>query len=313
VRSRFASAAALLAAALALAPSEAPAQDALGQYEELENQLRYVEQEHGRADETREQRARRKLSDAETQFLLQNWRSVVVLLYDAVDVPEFRASADYPKALYCLGESLHQEGDYKTARAHFRQVLAIPATTNAKKLKQALNAKLVELKEVAPLHNEVERYKRPDWTLAAFFRQAHLLERLAQTLYDAPVPPEFKRNEEYLAAYQDQLARFAQPYEEQAVQVYVQALHAARELHVTNEWTKKIQESLARYRPREYPILKEAKGRMLLEDTSPAPLAESPEPRRPAAVEPVARAKEPSAGPGSTPGSAEGSAVATPR
>jgi hypothetical protein len=143
---------------------------------------------------------------------------------------------------------------------------------------------------VAPLYEEVKRYKRPDWTLAAFYRQAYMLERLAQTLYDAPVPPEFKRpgQEEYLAAYQDQLAQFAQPYEEQAVQVYVQALQAARDRHVKNEWTKKIQESLARYRPKEYPILKDAKGRMQLEDVSPAPLADSPDPPRRPGAEPVA-------------------------
>jgi hypothetical protein len=123
------------------------------------------------------------------------------------------------------------------------------------------------------------RYKRPDWILAAFYRKAHLLERLAQTIYEAPPPPEFKRKgaEEYLAAYQDGLAQFAQPYEEQAVKVYIDAIEAARKLHVKNEWTKKIGESLARYRPREYPVLKEAKARLLTEDLTPLPFADTPE------------------------------------
>jgi hypothetical protein len=121
---------------------------------------------------------------------------------------------------------------------------------------------------------------------AAIHRQAHVLERLAQTPCDAPVPHEFKRagQAEFLAAYQDQLAQFAQPYEEQAVQ----ALATARDLHVKNEWTKKIQESLARHRPKDYPTLKDTMGRMLLEDVSPAPLADSPEPRRRPGPEPVA-------------------------
>ncbi len=184
------------------------------------------------------------------------------------------------------------EAQFRLAENAFERYdrIALPATTKAKKLKEALNAKLAELKKVAPLYNEVKRYKRPDWTLAAFYRQAYLLERLAQTLYDAPVPPDFKKpgQEEYLAAYQDQLAQFAQPYEEQAVQVYIQALAAAREFRVKNEWTKKIQESLARYRPREYPILKDAKGQMVLEDQSPAPIAESSQPRTPPVVAPVA-------------------------
>jgi hypothetical protein len=121
------------------------------------------------------------------------------------------------------------------------------------------------------------KYRRPDWILAAFYRKAFLLERLAQTIYEAPVPPEFKKKgaEEYLAAYQDALAQAAQPYEDQAVGVYVQAIEAARKLHVKNEWTKKIGESLARYRPREYPILKDAKARLLSEDLSPVAFADT--------------------------------------
>jgi hypothetical protein len=86
-----------------------------------------------------------------------------------------------------------------------------------------------------------------------------------------------KKNEEYMAAYQDALAQFAQPYEEQAVKVYVDALDAARRLHVKNEWTKKVNESLARYRPAEYPVLKEAKSALISEDASPAAYADTPD------------------------------------
>jgi len=184
------------------------------------------------------------------------------------------------------------EAQFRLAEVDFDRYdrIQLPATTNPKMLKKALEAKLAVLKKVAPLYNEVKKYRRPDWILAAFYRQAYLLERLAQTLYEAPVPPEFKRpgQEEYLAAYQDQLAQFAQPYEDQAVAVYVQAINAARELHVKNEWTKKINESLARYRPKEYPVLKDAKGRMMPEDLSPAPLADSPDgPTRRPVSEPV--------------------------
>ncbi len=173
------------------------------------------------------------------------------------------------------------EARFRLAEYDFEKydAIALPATSDPKKLKRALAAKFAEAKRVAPLYDEVSRYRRPDWILAAFYRKAYLLERLAQTIYDAPVPPEFKKagNEEYLAAYQDGLAQFAQPYEDQAVTVYVQAIENARKLHVKNEWTKKIGESLARYRPREYPILKEAKARMITEDLSPVPLADTPD------------------------------------
>ncbi|MBK9519020.1 MAG: tetratricopeptide repeat protein [Anaeromyxobacter sp.] len=171
------------------------------------------------------------------------------------------------------------EARFRLAEVEFVKydAITLPATTDAKKLKRALDAKFAEAKRVAPLYDEVGKYKRPDWILAAFYRKAFLLERLAQTIYDAPIPPEYKKAgmEEYLAAYQDGLAQFAQPYEDQAVAVYVQAIEAARKLHVKNEWTKKIGESLARFRPREYPVLKEAKARMVTEDLSPVAFADT--------------------------------------
>jgi TolA-binding protein len=199
----------------------------------------------------------------------------------------------------------HPAAAAAAAEARFRLVeydferydrIQLPATTHTKKLKKALDAKFAEAKKVAPQYDEVMRYKRPDWILAAFYRKAFLLERLAQTLYDAEPPPEYKKPgmEEYLAAYQDGLNQFATPIEEQAVGVYVQAIEAARKLHVKNEWTRKIGESLARYRPREYPILKDAKARMVEEDLSPAPFADTPEgpARRAPAPEPVPAATE---------------------
>ncbi len=181
-----------------------------------------------------------------------------------------------PSAAAAAAESRFRLAEYDFARY---DRITLPATTNTKKLKGALEAKLAEAKKVAPEYDEVMKFRRPDWILAAFYRKAYLLERLAQTIYEAPIPPEFKKKgaEEYLAAYQDALSQAAQPYEDQAVGVYVQAIEAARKLHVKNEWTKKIGESLARYRPREYPILKAAKARLLSDDSSPAPFADTPE------------------------------------
>jgi TolA-binding protein len=179
-----------------------------------------------------------------------------------------------PRAAAAAAEARFRLAEYDFERY---DRITLPATTQTKKLKKALEAKLGEAKKVAPQYDEVMRYRRPDWILAAFYRKAFLLERLAQTIYDAPVPPEYRRKgaEEYLAAYQDALAQAAQPYEDQAVAVYVQAIEAARKLHVKNEWTKRVGESLARYRPKEYPILKEPKSRLVVDDVSPARFADT--------------------------------------
>ncbi len=185
-----------------------------------------------------------------------------------------RAEAS-PRAAAAAAEARFQLAEIDFAKY---DKIALPATTNTKKLKQALDAKFAEAKKVAPQYDDVMRFKRPDWTLAAFYRKAYLLERLAQTIYEAPPPPEFKKKgaEEYLAAYQDGLAQFAQPFEDQAVSVYVQAIEAARKLHVKNEWTKKIGESLSRFRPKEYPVLKEPRARFLADDLAPVAWADTP-------------------------------------
>ncbi|WP_242396289.1 tetratricopeptide repeat protein [Anaeromyxobacter oryzisoli] len=237
-------------------------------------------------------------------------------------VQEFAARGLKPDA-HPRAAAAAAEARFRLAEFDFERYdkIALPATTNTKKLKAALEAKLKEAKKVAPQYDEVMRYRRPDWILAAFYRKAYLLERLAQTLYDAPIPPEVKNDEEMLAAYQDALAQAASPYEDQAVKVYVDAIEAARKLHVKNEWTKKVGESLARYRPTEYPIIKEAKARMILEDTAPIALADTPEgPTRralPGAAEEPARVAAPprpeaSAGGTSAPASPEANGAASP-
>ena len=119
-------AAAAAALALRAAAEDAPAPDLARQAQDLDAQLRFVEKEYFHQDVSEGQRARHKFSEAEVQFLLQNWRAAIVLLYDAIDVPDFRASPEYPTALYYLGESLYQEREYRTARNYFHQLLAIP-------------------------------------------------------------------------------------------------------------------------------------------------------------------------------------------
>lgn len=65
--------------------------------------------------------ARRRFSDGETQFLLENYEGCEALLRDVVEVPEFQEDEAYPLALYYLGESLIRTGGHAEARRHFLQ------------------------------------------------------------------------------------------------------------------------------------------------------------------------------------------------
>src|SRR5262249_7407577 len=111
----------------------------------------------------------------------------------------------HPAAAAAAAEARFRPAEVDVGR---HDPIPLPATTNPKKLAKALEAKKAEAKKVAPQYDEVIKYRRPDWILAAFYRKAYLLERLAQTLYDAPIPPEVKKDEEMLAAYQDALNQY---------------------------------------------------------------------------------------------------------
>jgi TolA-binding protein len=143
-------------------------------------------------------------------------------------------------------------------------------------LARSFKDKAEAAKKLRNAYSEIPRFKRPEWTLAAFYRRANVLEHFANSIYDAPVPPEIKRlGDEAVGVYQDALAQRATALEAQAADDYVKTLEEARKLHIVSAWTKKTLESLSRYRPKDYPMLKEGREQLAFDVLSPAPLASS--------------------------------------
>lgn len=144
----------------------------------------------------------------------------------------------------------------------------IGGTGNA--LAKSFSNKKDGVKKVNAAYEKVYAYKRAEWTLAALYRKGFVLERFAQTILETPVPPEIKRlGDEAVATYQDQLSQLTVQLEDKAVELYADALKAARQFRVSNEWTKKTLESLNRFRPKEYPMLKEPRSLIAGEQVFP--------------------------------------------
>ncbi len=115
-----------------------------------------------------------------------------------------------------------------------------------------------------------------EWSLAAFYRKGYTLERFANTIIETPVPPDVKRlGEEAVVAYQDLLAQQTASLEDAAVESYSGTLQEARKLHISNEWTRRTLEALNRYRPKEYPVLKEPKQAIASDSAYPEGLVGS--------------------------------------
>ncbi|WP_375771733.1 tetratricopeptide repeat protein [Archangium gephyra] len=149
---------------------------------------------------------------------------------------------------------------FQLAEAGFRAFDKLKIGGKGKALERSFTAKRTGVKSVNDAYARVFPYKRLEWTLAALYRRGYALERFANTIIETPVPPDVKRlGEEAVVAYQDLLAQQTATLEDAAVESYAATLQEARKNRISNEWTKKTLESLHRFRPKEYPVLKEPK------------------------------------------------------
>jgi tetratricopeptide (TPR) repeat protein len=149
---------------------------------------------------------------------------------------------------------------FQLAEAEFRKFDALKIGGKGKALERSFTTKRNAVKSVNEAFARVFPYKRLEWTLAALYRRGYALERFANTIIETPIPPDVKRlGEEAVVAYQDMLAQQTAALEDAAVESYAATLENARANRISNEWTKKTLEALHRFRPKEYPVLKEPK------------------------------------------------------
>lgn len=149
---------------------------------------------------------------------------------------------------------------FQLAEVVFREFERMKIGGSGKALETSLKNKKEAVKKVNAAYDLIVKYKRVEWTLAAFYRKGNALERFAQSVLETPVPPEVKRlGDEAVVMYQDSLSATTVALEDKAVENYATTIAEARKARISNEWTKKTLESLNRFRPKEYPVLKEPK------------------------------------------------------
>ncbi|MFP2933346.1 tetratricopeptide repeat protein, partial [Pyxidicoccus sp. 3LG] len=176
-------------------------------------------------------------------------------------------------------------GRFQVAEAELRKFDKLKIGGKGKALERSFTAKRNAVKSVNEAYARVYPYKRLEWTLAALYRRGHALERFANTIIETPVPVEVKRlGDEAVVVYQDQLAQQTTALEEAAVESYAATLAEARKNRISNEWTRRTLEALNRFRPKEYPVLKEPKQALAMDAAYPDGLVGSVDgPARPSA------------------------------
>ena len=184
---------------------------------------------------------------------------------------------DAPLAAEAAAQARFQLAEYE-----FKDFDKLKIGGRGKVLEKSFAVKRAAVKKVNDAYGEVFKYKRLEWTLASLYRKGFALERFGQTILETPVPPEVKRlGEEAVASYQDQLQQQTAALEDKAVESYVATLTEARKNRINNDWTKRTLEALNRYRPKEYPVLKDPKSSIALDVTHPDGMVASLDGRTP--------------------------------
>ncbi|MCE9673797.1 tetratricopeptide repeat protein [Myxococcus stipitatus] len=168
-------------------------------------------------------------------------------------------------------------GRFQLAEAELRRFDKLKIGGWGPALVRSFAAKRAAVKTVKDAYARVYPYKQLEWSLAAAYRSGYALERFANTIIETPVPPDVKRlGEDAVVTYQDLLAQNTAELEDAAVESYAIALAEARKNRVSNEWTRRTLEALNRFRPKEYPVLKEPKQALAAEGLYPDGLVGPP-------------------------------------
>ncbi len=133
----------------------------------------------------------------------------------------------------------------------FEQAEAIRIdSTDAEELQEVTEEKLAKAEEARAIYEEVIVFGRPDWAIASLYQIGRGFEDFAETLRDSPVPDGLTvgQEEQYRGLLEDQ----AMIFEDQAVELYEQALHTARDANWFNEYSEQAETQLASLRPEDY-------------------------------------------------------------
>ncbi|MDJ0761781.1 MAG: tetratricopeptide repeat protein [Myxococcota bacterium] len=138
---------------------------------------------------------------------------------------------------------------------------------------KAIDTKIKEgaekVKDFEARYREVQKYRRPEWSLAAEFRIGYAYEVYAKALLNIPLPPLDKKTQRLLKSlppedremvmveYEDKFRAAMEQYvagaEEKAQAEYKLAVDLAKKGNISNEWTLLALERMNAYDPENYP------------------------------------------------------------
>jgi hypothetical protein len=151
------------------------------------------------------------------------------------------------RGLAIVAQALYEELDPEFA-AYDRITLNVAP----KYLKSQLAVKAKKRDKLEQAYGQIVLLKQAEPAVCALYKIGLAYKRFAQTLYDTPVPKEFRHDKAIVEEYKTQLSQAAEPLEAKAIDAYGVAVNAARDYGVTNECTRQAAAALAKAKPDEY-------------------------------------------------------------
>jgi len=93
------------------------------------------------------------------------------------------------------------------------------------------------------------------WAAASMFRVGLLYFNFKEDLFNAPIPPQIKGNDELEQAYRAEIEKIAMPIEAQSESALRNAINVAHNLGVYNKWSKEAGDYAAKVNPEAFPTV----------------------------------------------------------
>ncbi len=163
----------------------------------------------------------------------------------------YRSFSDEQKEELTAGRDAAAQAKFMIGEDVYEEMSEIGVeSSDEEELQEKFQEKLKVAEEAQKIYEEVIKFRRPDWAIAALYKIGAQYQDFANTIRDSPVPERLSYDQKEI--YRGLLEDKAMVVEKKAVDAYKRALQVATEESWFNEYSKKAEVQLADLRPKEY-------------------------------------------------------------
>ena len=158
------------------------------------------------------------------------------------------------------------QAQFFLAERTLADVLKVKFSGSTRKLEKESKKLFDRVVATSSAYDKVLPYRRLDWVLAGIYRRGFAFEDVAEKLRTAPVPKQLPEFSDEWFAYKDMVAAGATRFEEMAIKLYEEVVVRSKSESINSIWTRRARERLNKFKPEEFPLLRDAALGFQLED-----------------------------------------------